>query len=325
MITDSAGNIVQPDNTIFAKAIVYYRDVDDGSGGPVKKIPHGPFRSRFKLLKVRTPGDPRTASYFQRSIHGLNDFPDVYDAEMDDVDGDFSPYNGNPAVGHGGLPETDGVDHVDSDFKAQNLGLHADQQPAHDPLGQLHRLRAGAGRVRRRHRYPRAGRSASGRLPRRPHLRPAAPPARSQCPIRRPHADEHRHHAEQLTTWGAGFPFADLGPECNSLSARSSVARRAMRRPTLALPYTRHRGTGAWCGLWGSDPGVLGVWVGRNMRAYVGRPDASSATRRIVGRSRQPTHWREPYHAGRKTGFRLISSQEGRLRLNDRSANCPIA
>ena len=80
MVTDSAGNIVQPDNTILAKAIVYYREVDDGSGGPAKKIPHGPFRSLFELLKV--PG-------FQQSIHRLNDFPNVYEVEADDVDGDF--------------------------------------------------------------------------------------------------------------------------------------------------------------------------------------------------------------------------------------------
>jgi hypothetical protein len=113
MITDSAGNIVQPDNTILAKAIVYYREVDDGSDGTSKKVPHGPFRSLFELLKV--PG-------FQQSIHRLNDVPNVYEVEADDADGDFAPYNRNPAVG-AGPPETDAVDHVYSDFKAQNLAL----------------------------------------------------------------------------------------------------------------------------------------------------------------------------------------------------------
>jgi hypothetical protein len=111
MITDAAGNIVQPANTLLAKAIVYYRDVADETGQP-----HGPFRSLFELLKV--PG-------FQTSIHGANDMANAYEVDLDDTDGDFSPYNRNPAVNRKPPkpPETDTSDHVFSDFEGEFLAL----------------------------------------------------------------------------------------------------------------------------------------------------------------------------------------------------------
>jgi hypothetical protein len=122
MITDLAGNIVQPDNTELAKAIVAYRDVADETGRP-----HGPFRNLFELMNVRVQ-DPVRPFSFQQSIHGLNDalnnYRDVYEVtkDTDDVDGDFSPYNGNPAVGPSPI-EKDGLDHVYTDFKAPHLAL----------------------------------------------------------------------------------------------------------------------------------------------------------------------------------------------------------
>jgi len=117
------GSINLVDNTNLAKAIVYYRDVDDGSGAndtPPRKVPHGPFRSLFELTKVVSQ-DP-LPYHFQQSIHGRDDFPNVYATEVDDADGDFSPYNRNPVVGQG-KSETDSVDHVYSDFKAEYLAL----------------------------------------------------------------------------------------------------------------------------------------------------------------------------------------------------------
>lgn len=103
------GNVDQiPDNYQIAQAIVYARDVDDGSD-PAGPHPHGPFKSLFELNMIYDPTDTETDPLLRRgfrNLWGSAFLPTPVGGDPDDGDGDFSPYDGNvPAP----VPTADGV------------------------------------------------------------------------------------------------------------------------------------------------------------------------------------------------------------------------
>jgi hypothetical protein len=53
VVNESTGAIVIADNKALADAIVFFRDVDDGTG-----VPHGPFKNLFELNRVINQGAP---------------------------------------------------------------------------------------------------------------------------------------------------------------------------------------------------------------------------------------------------------------------------
>jgi len=97
-------------NERIARAIVQYRDVNDGTGAP-----HGPFKSIFELNKVfdyqdtSTPPPMLYQGFYDPINSGTASIPD----DPDDLWGDVSPYNTPPS----GAPPTPTTDQVVGDFE----------------------------------------------------------------------------------------------------------------------------------------------------------------------------------------------------------------
>jgi DNA uptake protein ComE-like DNA-binding protein len=112
----------QPAAADMAKAIVYYRDIDDGTT-PGTPHPHGPFQSIDELNNVpvtaaSSPTVLTTAGTTFRNAFGqyLGTFT-VPGPHGSNVDGDLSPFNA-------GATTTPGADMVYGDFENQNLALN---------------------------------------------------------------------------------------------------------------------------------------------------------------------------------------------------------
>ena len=119
-------------NTNLAKAIVYFRDVDDGTGKP-----HGAFHSIVDLNRVVASTTPALLGFRDAwgklaSNAGWGTGTDGYDP--DDVGGDISPYNLTATPGQGWRCRR---------LRGAISDLQSHQQSHHHPLRFLHRLRRG--------------------------------------------------------------------------------------------------------------------------------------------------------------------------------------
>ncbi len=95
-------------NAQLAQAIVYYRDVDDGSLGAGNPHPHGPFQSLWDLNGV--PGFRTTLSTYAGTYNPATSIPV-------NTDGYLTPYAGTTPGG------TNQAGFVYNDFETQNLAL----------------------------------------------------------------------------------------------------------------------------------------------------------------------------------------------------------
>ncbi|HEY8665883.1 MAG TPA: hypothetical protein VIL86_04415, partial [Tepidisphaeraceae bacterium] len=98
------------ENEQLAQAIVYFRDVDNGTGKP-----NGPFKSIFELNKVYDVKNNAPANSFQNGWGTLNAF---VNGTEDDAQGDVSPWNPTAPVAG---PTVDGVP---LDFELRFLTLN---------------------------------------------------------------------------------------------------------------------------------------------------------------------------------------------------------
>jgi hypothetical protein len=103
----AAGTVDVPNTETLARAIVYYRDIDDGTGGAGQLHPHGPFKNLFELNQVV---NPPSANGFQNMMGDLN----LANADPTETQGDFT---------RGGVVAPAVTDGVRLDFEERELNL----------------------------------------------------------------------------------------------------------------------------------------------------------------------------------------------------------
>jgi hypothetical protein len=128
---ENPANVVA--NANVAKAIVYFRDVDDGTGPAGSPHPHGPFKSIWELNEVAVNTPSINGGTPNPSVNDPNDptFSNLGAISFLQTVGTYTTNNYNPATSKAGnedgdlypQPSQGSANQVVDDFQSQNLAL----------------------------------------------------------------------------------------------------------------------------------------------------------------------------------------------------------